>query len=480
MLFNSLAFLAFFPIAVVGAFVTPGRWRWAWLLAMSYLFYAAWEPSYLLLIWLSTGVDYACGRSMGRRATRQARRPFLLVSLGANLGLLGIFKYAGFFADTANALFGWMGTDAGLQGFDLLLPVGISFYTFQTLSYTIDVYRGARAPERHLGVFALYVSFFPQLVAGPLERSERLLPQLHAAPRWDWPRAFRGSLLMGWGFFLKTVLADRLAFYVDAVYAAPDLATSAQAWGASYAFAFQIYGDFAGYSLIAIGAAEVLGVRLMDNFRRPYFARSIGEFWRRWHISLSFWFRDYVYVPLGGNRVAFPRWTVNIAVVFVVSGLWHGAAWTFVAWGALHGTYLIVGRLTQPARNRLWGQATRLRLFISITATFHLAVVAWVFFRAAAFGDAFALLAAMARFPSEGLAESPLVLGLTGYEAALGLAALTTVLAVEIAEERRGTWWWDRVRQRPAWQQAAVFVALVFSVLCFGEFGAQAFIYFQF
>ncbi|MEL6614651.1 MAG: MBOAT family O-acyltransferase, partial [Bacteroidota bacterium] len=398
MLFNSLAFAVFFPLAVLGYFLTPQRGRWAWLLAASYIFYAWWRVDYLLLIAFSTLVDYGAALGMGRQNERRKRLPFLLLSLTSNLGLLFVFKYYGFFADSVAAVLGMAGRDVTFSGLDILLPVGISFYTFQTLAYTIDVFRGRQEPERHLGIFALYVSFFPQLVAGPIERSQHLLPQFRQEYAPDRARMASGLRMMLWGLVMKCVVADRLAPYVDTVYSAPEAFGGAATWMATYAFAFQIYADFAGYSLVAIGAARVLGFDLMQNFARPYFSKSISEFWRRWHISLSSWFRDYLYIPLGGNRVSRARFYTNILIVFAVSGLWHGAAWPFVIWGALHGLYLIIGAATGAARDRLWARVgpqavagvrasgvalgDGVQRWVRVFITFHLAVFAWVFFRA--------------------------------------------------------------------------------------------------
>jgi alginate O-acetyltransferase complex protein AlgI len=360
MLFNSLHFLFFFPAVVALYFATPARYRWALLLAASYYFYAAWRLEYVVLIMVSTLADYLCGLRMGRLATKRERKPWLILTLVVNLGLLFVFKYLDFFGDSLRALFNQFNIFYDVPAYNLLLPVGISFYTFQTLSYSIEVYRGNQKPERHLGIFALYVSFFPQLVAGPIERSTRLLPQFWVQHGFDASRAASGFRLILWGFFKKIVIADRLAIYVNDVYGNPGAQDGLTLLVATYFFAFQIYCDFSAYSDIAIGSARIMGYDLMQNFRRPYFARSIQEFWQRWHISLSTWFRDYVYIPLGGNRVPKWRWYVNLMAVFLVSGLWHGAAWTFVVWGALHGGYLIVGVLTLDVRERAWQALERL------------------------------------------------------------------------------------------------------------------------
>jgi D-alanyl-lipoteichoic acid acyltransferase DltB (MBOAT superfamily) len=524
MLFNSLEFLVFFPVAVGVYYATPGRQRWIWLLAASYFFYGWWEPAYLLLILASTLVDYAAGRAMGRRAARDARRPFLLLSIASNLGLLFAFKYLGFFSRSAEALLAWAGAPASVPTLDVLLPVGISFYTFQTLAYSIDVYRGQQAAEQHLGYFALYVSFWPQLVAGPIERSQSLLPQFREAHTFNYDRVASGLKLMTWGMFKKVVIADRLAVFVDAVYNSPGEYAGLPVIIATYFFAFQIYCDFSGYSDIAIGAARVMGIDLMDNFRRPYFSKSIGEFWRRWHISLSTWFRDYLYIPLGGNRVSKVRWLANLMIVFVVSGLWHGAAWTFVIWGGLHGMYLIVGILTQRWRNRAWatveraarrwmpaaeaapepisraglalpwrhllskrlpvvGRLTvrRTREAVAVVITFHLVLLAWVFFRAPSFAGAMQLLSGMVNW--SGGADFALPFSWVNFYLAVGaIGLMETVHLLERGHGLRGMSddLPSQMARAPVWVRWPVYFTVGCSILLLGWFEAQEFIYFQF
>ena len=476
MLFNSLDYLVFFPLAAVLAFRSPRGARWAVLLALSVVFYGWWNPLYLLPLVVSAGTDYVAARQMARHDTRAARRPWLLLSLAVNLGLLFAFKYAAFAATSVGALTGGALRPPVL---DVVLPVGISFYTFQALAYTIDVYRGRERAEPHAGRFGLYVLFFPQLVAGPIERSQALLPQLRAEPRWDAARAASGLLLILWGLLKKVVVADRLGLYVDAVYADPAGVGSVELLLASYAFAFQIYGDFSGYSDIAVGSARILGVDLMANFRRPYASASVAEFWRRWHVSLSTWFRDYLYVPLGGNRRGEARTAANLFAVFLVSGLWHGAAWTFVAWGALHGALVVAGRWTAPARDRLWARlgtaVQRFRRPLAIALTFHLVVLAWVFFRAATLGDALFVLGRIADPSAFALPGAVAGFGPVRIAFAAGLVAL--MLWVEAAAGDASVERWaeaGRVRRR-------VFaVAGVAAVVLFGLFRQQAFIYFQF
>ncbi|MCP4600828.1 MAG: MBOAT family protein, partial [Proteobacteria bacterium] len=404
MAFNSLQFLVFFPVVVSLYFMVPHRARWPLLLVASYYFYMCWRVEYALLILITTVVSYVTAIAMDRRDDPRWRSFWLASCLAINLGILFVFKYFNFFSQSFYSLANHFNLLEEAPGFDLLLPIGISFYTFQTLSYTIDVFRKGRQPERHFGIFALYVSFFPQLVAGPIERSTRLLPQLFEEKRFDPDRVTRGLKQIGWGYFKKIVIADRLALVVNPVYENVSDQDGFSLAIATIFFAYQIYCDFSGYSDIAIGSARVMGYDLMSNFNRPYHARSIADFWRRWHISLSSWFRDYLYFPLGGSRVSTKtRWCFNVMVVFLVSGLWHGANWTFVAWGGLHGIYLVIGRLTRGLRERFFARLTLLpRQFkgilpgVQIALTFALTTFAWIFFRADSLSDALLVVGRMA------------------------------------------------------------------------------------
>ena len=402
MLFNSLEFILFFPTVVILYFLTPFRFRWLVLLIASYTFYMFWRVDYALILIFSTLIDYGCGRMMGRipDELQQKRKPWLWLSLLSNLGILFSFKYFNFFSEAAGDLAALLDLQYATPVFEFLLPMGISFYTFQTMSYSIDVYYGRIKPEKHLGVFALFVTFFPQLVAGPIERAGNLLSQLRTPHKFEYNRAASGIKLMAWGFFKKVVIADRLAVFVNAVYDDPTAYRGIPLIIATVFFAFQIYCDFSGYTDIARGAARIMGIQLMQNFRSPYFATSIKDFWSRWHISLSTWFRDYLYLPLGGNRVVKWRWYYNLFIVFLVSGIWHGANWTFMVWGALHGLYLVFGNATADERSKL---ASMLRLdrlpglhtFLQVLTTFFLVCVAWVFFRANSLGDAWYIVTHM-------------------------------------------------------------------------------------
>ncbi|WP_238354437.1 MBOAT family O-acyltransferase [Fulvivirga marina] len=341
---------------------------------------------------MSTLVDYHIARQIFSEAKKTTKQILLGISLSVNLGVLIAFKYYNFFSHNINEVLSTVNVLGRLPYYDLLLPVGISFYTFQTLSYTIDVYHGRIQPQNHFGKFAVFVSFFPQLVAGPIERASHLIPQLDKKVEFSYRNAVSGLRRILWGMFKKVVVADRLAIIVDHVYGSHEEQTGFSLLIASYLFAFQIYCDFSGYSDIAIGSARLLGIDLMENFRRPYFSRSISEFWSRWHISLSTWFRDYVYIPLGGNRVSMRRVYINILIVFLVSGLWHGANWTFVVWGALHGVYLIFERVLKNKvrfNNSLFVQS------VQILICFHLVVFGWIFFRSESVEQSISIIASI-------------------------------------------------------------------------------------
>lgn len=485
MLFNSFEFLIFFPLVVGLYFAIPQRFRWMFLLAASYYFYMAWKAEYVLLIMASTIIDYYAALRMGATPEKSKRKKYLVLSAIANLGLLFSFKYFNFFSDATREILANANIFYDSPALSILLPVGISFYTFQTLSYTIDVYRGVRIPERHLGIFALYVSFFPQLVAGPIERSTRLLPQFRQAKTFDIERVLSGLRLMLWGFFKKLVIADRLAVYVNEVYNNPGDYTGAPVILATYFFAFQIYCDFSGYSDIAIGAARVMGYDLMENFRRPYFAKSIGEFWKRWHISLSTWFKDYLYISLGGNRVSRWRWYYNVLIVFLLSGLWHGANWTFLTWGGLHGIYLILSHRTARVRERLC-QLTGLSAlpefhkFIKVFVTFHLVLLAWVFFRSNSVSDALTHLNSMLSLNASGLAAAfgkpTAAAGWVEMAIACGAMAVLLIEHVIGRKQRIGQY----LGAQPRWARWGAYQAIIVVILLFGVFSHAEFIYFQF
>lgn len=482
MLFNSFEFSWFFPLVAALYFLLPHRWRWLLLLVASYWFYMAWRAEYAVLLLASTVVDWFASHGIARAGKEETRRRWLIASIATNLGILFVFKYFDFINDSLRTLAGAAGMGYPVPDLDLLLPMGISFYTFQTMSYTIDVYRGQLAPASHPGRFALYVTFFPQLVAGPIERAPSLLPQFSKVVRWDHARVVSGLKQMLWGFFKKLVVADRVGVLVDHVYGSPQMHDGSTFILATLLFSLQIYCDFSGYSDIAIGAARVLGFDLMENFRTPYLSRSIREFWTRWHISLSTWFRDYVYIPLGGNRASTGRWYFNLFAVFLISGLWHGASWTFVLWGALHGIYLVMAIVAKPMWDRAYaalriGPDERGIRLLQALGTFLLVQFSWLLFRADSIADAWLIAG---RMWNDGLALG----GIMGVVHSLkpGIVGITLLLAAlffvmdpwadAVAKGRK------RVPGR--WGAYLYHAALLACCLLFGHYGRTEFIYFQF
>lgn len=392
MLFNSLKFMVFLPAVLVLYWALPHRFRKYLLLAASYYFYMCWKPEFIVLILFSTAINYFCALCIRRYPG--AKKPMLIADLIVNFGLLFFFKYLNFFGETLTALCRVVSIPFTAPALDIILPVGISFYTFQTLSYTIDVYRGKMEPERDFITFALFVSYFPQLVAGPIERADNLLPQLKKEQVFRYDQAAHGVRLMVWGFFKKCVCAAYLSRLADAVYNDVSLASGGAAALATAAFALQIYCDFGGYSDIARGCSEMMGVELMVNFKAPYFALSMRDFWKRWHISLTSWFREYVYFPLGGSRRGFARTLRNTLIVFALSGLWHGASWTFVVWGLLHALYLCAELIWNRLRRNAPKAPGPCCKALLLLKTFVLACIAWTFFRADTMADALAVLGA--------------------------------------------------------------------------------------
>ena len=380
MTFHSPEYILFLVTLVVLYFLLPFRFRNSLLLATSAFFYMWWRPEYVVLVLFSVTVDYFVAFGLGHDARPSRRRILLIFSLATNLGLLFFFKYFRFAGQSLRAALALVHVPWEPPSLDLVLPIGISFHTFQALSYTIDVYRGSIPVERSLPRLWVYVLFFPQLVAGPIERAGRLLPQFDETHSPDPAAIASGLKRILWGLVKKVVIADRLALLVDGVYDNPRDCSGLSILISTYAFAFQIYADFSAYSDIAIGSARILGFRLMENFDRPYFATSPADFWRRWHISLSTWFRDYVYIPLGGDREGKGRWVAAILATFLLSGLWHGANWTFVAWGAFHGGMIVLAR----AGSKL----VRLPSAVGMFLTFHLVVLGWIYFRSSSLHDA--------------------------------------------------------------------------------------------
>lgn len=501
MLFSSGQFICFFTVTVLAFYLTPARWRWALLLPASYLFYMAAEPVYALLIALTTLVDYCAARMMARSGARRSRRGWLLLGLCVDLGLLFTLKYFNFFAGCVASAARCMQIPYRPPELRLLLTVGVSFYTFKSLAYLFDVYSGKRDAERHLGRYALYVSFFPQLLAGPIERSDRLLPQLEKPAAFSYRNLTFGLQLMLWGYFKKLVIADRCAPMVAAVFDNPGSETfrGIHFLTATVLFAIQIYCDFSGYSDIAIGAGRAMGFRTMKNFDRPYGAHSLREFWRRWHISLSSWFRDYVYIPLGGNRVRLWRQGLNVVVTFLLSGLWHGANWTFITWGLVHGALLMLGTLTSGLRERValvvgLGRVPRLWRVLQVACTFMIVTLAWVFFRARSMSDALYILSAIPRglpadtwqllsSASDLLQQQTLrtlgeLFSVNPLDPPVLLASIVVMQIVQAVQGRGPLR--ERLAGSPVWVRWSLSVGLILWIMLFGKFGHSEFIYMQF
>ncbi len=475
MVFSSFEFLLFFPLVTLLYFIFPHRFRWVLLLIASCVFYAFFKWQYILILLFTIIIDYYAAiwidLSQGKK-----RKVALAVSLIANIGVLALFKYYYFIIDNFNSLTFRINQTTYDPLFQFILPIGLSFHTFQAMSYTIEVYRGNQEVERNFGIYALYVMFYPQLVAGPIERPQNILPQFYKKFDFHEPRVVSGLRLMLWGFFKKVVIADNLATYSDLVFG--DV-SNFQGFPLLIAIAFyslQIYCDFSGYSDIAIGSARVMGFNLMKNFQRPYFAKSISEFWRRWHISLSTWFKDYVYIPLGGSRVSVPRWYLNLMIVFLISGLWHGASWNFVIWGALHGVYQIVGHRTKNIQEVIFKPLGRVGDVIQNWITVVLVMLAWVFFRAVNFNDAISFFRNLFKKSSQSLSEIVDIIEInTLFVAVLGCSVM---YIVEVAQEKyRLVEWFDK---RPQWQRWFGYYCLSFTILIFGYYGDMQFIYFQF
>lgn len=469
MLFNSIAFLLFFPIVCVLYFCIPTtqiKKRNLLLLVASYYFYMNWEPAYALLLLTSTILTYLAAIGIGHFEDRRKKKVCLVSSLVVNLFILFLFKYYNFLAANIETVMQSTGLKLDMPEFSLLLPVGISFYTFQALGYSIDVYRGTTKVEQNFLTYALFVSFFPQLVAGPIERSNNLLPQFKQQYRFNYENVMAGVMLMVWGYFMKLVLADRCGLYVDTIFNNVDKHNGGSFLLASLLFPFQIYGDFAGYSLIAIGVARVLGFKLMENFHRPYFACTVGEFWHRWHISLSTWFKDYVYIPLGGNRVGRIRNYFNLLITFVISGIWHGANWTFFCWGSLHGILLCIEKALGFSKRKFTGVKKFCHWFVA----FVLVCFAWILFRANNLHEATVILKGI--FTNPGIPKPEFANFI-----AIGLA-MVVLFIKEFSDEYH---WKMRFADSRCWYVRHIYIVLMISyIILFGVFGGDQFIYFQF
>lgn len=494
MVFNSVDFLLFFPIVLFVYFLIPKKVRYVWLLIVSYYFYMSWNPKYAVLIALSTVITYLTGIGIGKTEDKKIKNWIIAGSFVSNLGILFFFKYFDFALLNVNRVLGSVGIQALEKPFDVMLPIGISFYTFQALGYTMDVYRGEMKPEKNIFRYALFVSFFPLIAAGPIERSKNLLKQMqsvHTFRIWNYENITGGAALMLWGYFMKMVIADRLAIFVDSVFGNYGACSSEALVLAAVFFAFQLYCDFGSYSLIAMGCAKIMGFSVTENFNTPYFALSVKEFWRRWHISLSSWFRDYLYIPLGGNRKGRVRKYINLLITFLVSGLWHGASFSFVAWGGLHGLYQIIGEGLRPARERVVkvchiNTESLLHKLVKGLITFALVDFAWIFFRCSSLTESMAyikqmLTAADFAAPAEG---ALFTLGLSRLEFVVAIAGLVILLLVDLIRYRKGMQLYEYMNTKWLWLRWCVYIFLAVSIFLFGIYGpgynAAEFIYFQF
>jgi alginate O-acetyltransferase complex protein AlgI len=477
MLFNSFEYFMFLAGMVLAYFTLPHRQRIWLLLAGSYCFYMWWRWEYGFLLLGVTVVDYACGLQMACAKSEHVRKVWLTAAVVVSLAPLLFFKYADFIHDSLKLLLWSSGEDHASRGLGLVLPIGISFYTLQALGYSIDVFRGRCTAENHFGRFALFMSFFPQLLAGPIARANQLLEQFKRENHCDAARLSEGSKLIVWGLFKKAVIADSLAAYVNRVYDNPGLHSGSTLLLATYFFTFQIYCDFSGYSDIAIGSARILGYDLMQNFHLPYLATSIRDFWRRWHISLSTWFRDYVYVTMGGNRASTGRWAVNIAAVFLLSGLWHGANWTFVIWGGLHGCYYLLEVLLERTGKGLQRICTLPRSVgwgLKVFITFQAVAFAWVFFRARTVSDAFLIVG---RILTD--LGGRLYLGPSQLETAVCASLIVALFVVQLLQMKGLVVLGNGKAALPRFVRWSGYMAMLYGLVLLSK-GSDKFIYFQF
>jgi len=470
-LFNSLHFIIFFPVVAFIFFsLKKVKSRQIILLIASWYFYAAWKPEYIILLLVSTGVDYFASLKIASSEDERKRRTFLLLSIIINFGILFGFKYFYFFDKNIHRLLVHYNLISNIQEKrTLLLPVGISFYTFQTVSYTIDVFKRRIKPEKNFVKFALFVSFFPQLVAGPIERAGHLLPQFEKFTKPDYKRISHGLKLMFWGFFQKIVIADTLSLIVDEVYKNSGNYYGADIWLATFFFAFQIYCDFSGYTDIARGAAKILGYNLRINFKRPYFSKSFSEFWHRWHISLSTWFRDYVYIPLGGSKTkSKARFIFNIMFVFVLSGFWHGAGWTFIIWGALHGIYYLSEKFIIP---KMFDKKGLINGLLRITLVFVAVNFAWIFFRSQSVRIASALITDSFLFSKSSFNFNHFLLAKSFFFTGI-------VFTVSLIEQKKDIV--SYISEKPLALRWSVYYLAGLIMIFLGNYGIEEFIYFRF
>lgn len=484
MLFNSLPFAFFFLLVAAGHFALPQRARWIWLLAASCWFYASFIPAYLILLGGMIGVGYATALLMERSRPPQ-KKGWLAVSVATNLGALGVFKYFNFFNANLHALADFLGWNYSLQTLSLALPLALSFFTFQALSYSFEVYHGRFKAERHLGIYALYMMFFPKLLVGPIEKPQNLLPQFRVPARFDYDRVTSGLRLIAWGFIKKFVVADRLALLVNDVYGQSDAFAGPGLTLAVLFYTFQIYYDFSGYTDVARGTSRILGIQLTQNFNHPNFAHNVGDYWRRWHISLSTWFKTYLYFPMGGNRLGYARQCLNLAVVFFATGLWHGAKWTFIVWGCLHGMMVIL-ELTYkklPPRFKILSLPGRW-IVVPIILTFLFIAFTRIFFRSDSLAQAFEIIGGLgtgwsfALSSVSGLKEQLAPLGIAKIQIIYGLAGIVLLETFQVLQVKRPRL--AAIPAWPAWARWPVYIGVTFLIL-FGQVSEKIqFIYFRF
>ena len=468
MLFNSIHFILFFVITTILFYALPHKYRWAFLLAISCYFYMVFKPIYILILAGTIVVDYFAGIYLEKETNPTIKKRLLLASIIANVGCLAVFKYYNFINQNISDLLGIFHIQNHLPFLNILLPIGLSFHTFQAMSYTFEVYYGRQKAEKHFGIYALYVMYYPQLVAGPIERPQNVLHQLKEKVVFNYDSIVQGLKWILWGMFVKVVIADRLSLYVDNVFDAPQHHSCITSIVATLFFTFQIYCDFSGYSLIAIGCAKVIGVDLMTNFRRPYLSISIKEFWSRWHISLSTWFRDYLYIPLGGSRVNFGRKMLNLFIVFIVSGLWHGANYTFIIWGALHGFYLVIENFTSK-----YFPNFKINRPIKWTINFILIAITWIFFRAHHLSQAKQILQNIFT-----LKKGPLYIGNASY-LVYGILLIIFLLAADYNTEKFNNKY-SLIYSNKKASRWLGYSILILVLLGIGVFNGGQFIYFQF
>ena len=490
MIFNSFHYLLFLPLVTFLYYVLPVRYRWLLLLVASYYFYMVWEPIYILLIVLSTLIDYYCGLKMGDIPVKKDRRPYLMISMLSGLTMLGTFKYYNFFTSSANDLLSHLGLDYMIPMANLILPLGISFYTFQTLSYSIDVYKGKIQPERHLGIFALYVTYFPQLVAGPIERAKQLISQFHFNYEFKWTNIVSGSRLIMLGLFKKVVIADQLSSMVSHVFNNPDDAYGISVYIGCLLFIQQVYCDFSGYSDIARGSSRFLGVELIENFKLPFHAKTLTEFWGRWHVSLMNWFRDYIMFPMVKGRW---NWAVVFMIVFLISGFWHGANWTFVAWGVYNGIMVVYAKSTLDFRSKLLDRIgmknmTGFRHFIQAISIIHIFAFSSVFFRAQTLSDSWTMIRNL--FTNFSPGWDALVTNVDfirqdvifmGKDSVSFMTIMFFFIALELFQWQLRNKNMDELMDRiPVLFRYALYTAVVLSISLMSNIGETPFIYFQF